>query len=505
MSGQPDTSLHDKRWTLVAILGATFMLLVDVTIVQVALPSIQQDLHASFTSLQWVIDAYALVLAAFILISGALSDRLGRKRVFLGGVAIFTLASLLCGLATGPIFLDVARGIQGLGGAAMFATSLALIAQEFAGPARGKAIAYWGATVGVGVAVGPLVGGALTEAFGWQWIFLVNLPIGIVVIALAANKIPNVRDPDAHHTDYGGLVTFAGALGLLVFALLRGEALGWSSTAILGSFAGAAVLAVAFVLVELRQDRPMFDLSLFRRRAFVGVQLGTFAIGAGMFATLPYLTLYLQSVLGYSPLEGGVRMLPLMALVFIVPLVTRRTTQKLPGGLVLGFALMISGVGVLLMELVSPTSHWTVLLPGMIVAGVGVGLANPSIAHIALAVVAPQRSGMASGISNTFRIGGLATGVAGLGALLQHGIATKLPNAGKSTVNAVAAAGVRAPGVPPALARPAFVHGLELVIAAGGVLVLAGSLAAFVLIGAGSLHPTPVTAPEPAPKPLASS
>ena len=243
----------------------------------------------------------------------------------------------------------------------------------------------------------------------------------------------------------------------------------------------------------------MFDLSLFRRRAFVGVQLGTFAIGAGMFAVLPYLTLYLQNVLRYSPLEGGLRMLPLMAMVFVVPLVTRRMTQKLAGGLVLGFSLAVSGAGLLLMELVSTTSAWTVLLPGMLVAGLGVGLANPAIAHIALAVVAPQRSGMASGISNTFRIGGLATGVAGLGALLQHGIATQLPNAGKATVNAVAAAGVHAPGVPPALATSAFVHGLHLVIAAGGVLVLAGAVAAFMLIGAGSLHPAPAAPPSPTP------
>jgi EmrB/QacA subfamily drug resistance transporter len=498
VSAQPDTSLRDKRWTLASILGATFMLLVDVTIVQVALPSIQKDLDATFTSLQWVIDAYALVLATFILISGALSDRLGRKRVFLAGVTIFTLASLLCGLATSAVFLDVARGIQGVGGAAMFATSLALIAQEFTGQARGKAIAYWGATVGVGVAVGPLVGGALTEAFGWQWIFLVNLPIGVVVIALAARKIPNVRDPDAHHTDFGGFVTFAGALGLLVFALLRGETLGWSSAAILGSLAGAAILAVAFVLVELRQERPMFDLSLFRRRAFVGVQLGTFAIGAGMFAVLPYLTIYLQSILGYSPFEGGLRMLPLMAMVFVIPLVTRRLTMRLPGGIVLGVALAISAAGVFLFEFVSPTSSWTVLLPGMLVAGLGVGLANPSIAHIALSVVAPQRSGMASGISNTFRIAGLATGVAGLGALLQHGIAARLPAAGKATVNAVAAAGVHAPGVSPAAATAAYVHGFQLVIAAGGILVGLGSLAAFGLIGAGDLHPAAAPAPEPA-------
>jgi EmrB/QacA subfamily drug resistance transporter len=499
-------TLREKRWTLIAILGATFMLLVDVTIVQVALPRIESDLHASFTSLQWVIDAYALVLAAFILICGALSDRLGRKRVFLGGVGVFTLASLLCGLATGPLFLDLARGLQGFGGAAMFATSLALIAQEFTGPARGKAIAYWGATVGGGVAVGPLVGGALTEVLGWQWIFFVNVPIGVGVVVLAAGKIPNVKDPDAKHTDLAGLVTFAGSLGLLVFALLRGNALGWSSGAILGSFAGASVLAASFLLVERRHERPMFDLSLFRQRAFVGVSLGTFGIGAGMFAALPYLTLYLQNVRGYSPFQGGVRMLPLMAMVFVIPLATRHVTQKLPSGLVLGASLVLSGSGMLLMELASASSSWTVLLPGMIVAGVGAGLANPAIAHIALAVVPPQRSGMASGISNTFRIGGLATGVAGLGALLQHGIASRLhtlaPHAGKTGANAVAAAGIHARGLPPAVAGSSFVNGLHLVFAVGGGLVVAGAIVAFALIGAGSLQPAdPVPAAAAAPNP----
>src|SRR5277367_5393821 len=184
-----------KRLILTAILGATFMLLVDVTIVQVALPDIQRDLHASFTSLQWVIDAYALVLAALILNSGALADRYGRKRVFVGGVTVFTLASFLCGLATTATFLALARALQGVGGAATFATSLALIAQEFSGHARGTAIALWAATVGGGVAIGPLVGGALTQELGWQWIFFVNVPIGVAVIALSARKITNIRDP----------------------------------------------------------------------------------------------------------------------------------------------------------------------------------------------------------------------------------------------------------------------------------------------------------------------
>jgi EmrB/QacA subfamily drug resistance transporter len=486
------SSLRAKRWKLVAILGATFMLLVDVTIVQVALPSIQRDLHSSFTSLQWVIDAYALSLATLILISGALSDRFGRKRVFVGGVGVFTVASLLCGVANSPLFLDLARALQGVGGAAMFATSLALIAQEFSGRDRGTAIALWSSTVGGAVAIGPLIGGALTEELGWQSIFLVNVPIGVAVVAVSVTQTTNIRDPDARRTDFAGLFTLAGSLSLLIFALLRGNDEGWSSPTIAGSLAGAAVLIVVFAFVERRQQRPMFDLSLFRQRAFVGVSLGTFAIGAGMFALLPYLTLYLQNVLGYSPFEGGLRLLPLMVLVFAVPLVSRPLTQALGAGVVLACGLALTGTGLLLMESVSSASHWTVLLPGMIVSGIGIGLANPTIAQIALALVPPQRSGMASGISNTFRIGGLATGVAGLGALLQHGIQTNLhgivPGSGTALAGAVAAAGTNVAGVSPLTARTAFVSGLQLILGAGGGLVLAGAIVGLALIRDRDLH-----------------
>jgi EmrB/QacA subfamily drug resistance transporter len=497
--------LRAKRWQLVAILGATFMLLVDVTIVQVALPKIQRELHSSFTSLQWVIDGYALSLATLILVSGALSDRFGRKRVFVSGVAIFTLASLLCGLASTPLFLDLARALQGVGGAAMFATSLALIAQEFSGADRNKAIALWGSTVGGAVATGPLLGGAMTEALGWQSIFLVNVPIGVAVVAVSLSRTANIRDPEARRTDFGGVVTLAGALSLLVFALLRGNDSGWTSPTIAGSLAGAAVLIVAFTLIERRQQRPMFDLSLFRLRAFVGISLATFAIGAGMFGLLPYLTLYLQNVLRYSPFEGGVRLLPLMLLVFAIPLLSRRATHALPAGAVLALGLALSGGGLLLMELVTPSSHWTVLLPGLLLAGLGIGLANPAIAHIALALVPPQRSGMASGINNTFRIGGLATGVAGLGALLQHGIETKLhtldPQAGRGLAAAVAAAGTNVAGLAPAAARSAFVSGLQLILGVGGGLVLAGGVAALLLIRGRELEraPAPVARLEQAP------
>jgi EmrB/QacA subfamily drug resistance transporter len=495
-------------WTLVAVSGATFMLLVDVTIVQVALPRIHEDLHASFTQLQWVIDAYALTLAAFVLTGGTLADRYGRKRMFAIGVAIFTFGSLLCGIAQTGLQLDLARAFQGIGGAIMFATALALIAQDFTGRERGTAIAVWSSTVGSAVAIGPVLGGALTEGFGWRWVFFVNLPIGAAVLALVAMRMVNVRDPETKRLDVAGLVTFSASLFLLVFALLRGNDLGWSSGTIVAMLAGAALLMAAFVAVELRQRRPMFDLSLFRVRAFTGVSIATLAIGGGMFAVFPYLTLYLQNVLGLSPLQGGLRLLVATVPVFVVPLVTKGIAARVPAGFLLGLGLAITASGLAAMSTIGAGSTWRALVPGLLLAGTGIGLANPAIAKIALGVVPPNRSGMASGISNTFRIGGLACGVAALGAVLQHGVQTKLattvPNPGQSLVDAVVSGGpaaVRA-GLQSA-ARAAFVSGLTDLLVVGAVIVAGGSVAAFTLVRARDLARAsapapldPVTSPE---------
>jgi EmrB/QacA subfamily drug resistance transporter len=498
-SAARETGLARRWWALIAICGGTFMLLVDVTIVQVALPRIQHDLHASFTNLQWVIDAYALTLSALILTSGTLADRIGRKRVFTGGVGLFTLASLLCGLAGNATLLVLARGLQGFGGAAMFATSLALIAQEFHGAERGSAIAAWGATVGGAVAIGPLIGGALTDGLGWQWIFFVNIPIGIATIGISAKRMVNVRDPDAERLDWAGLISFSGALFLLIYGLLRGTDEGWGSTLIVSVLAGAAALLLLFLAVELRQRRPMFDLALFRNRAFCGVSLATFAIGAGMFAMFPYLTLYLQNALGYSPLQGGLRLLPATVLTFVVPLLTRRLTGRLAPGLLLGAGLGLTALGLALMHGLGAQSQWTALLAGLLLSGVGIGLANPAIAHIALGVVPPERSGMASGISNTFRIGGLATGVAALGAVFQSRLASSLhdslggPSSGLA--KAVASGGTRAAGrlahgqagVVHASLR-AFTVGLNEILAIGAALTLLGALAAVALVRARDFH-----------------
>src|SRR2546421_3989682 len=268
--------MHRKWWTLIAVCVATFMLLLDITIVNVALPDIERQLHASFSELQWVVDAYALMLAALLLTAGALADLFGRRIVFATGLALFTLASLACGLAPTAVTLDLARGFQGIGGAVMFATSLALLAQEFEGRERGTAFGIWGATIGGAVAIGPLVGGALTEGLGWEWIFFVNIPIGIGAVALTLLRVPESRDPDARGVDWAGVATFSSALFLLVYALIRGNDEGWGSPLIVGMLVGAIALLVVFFVVEVRQERPMLDLTLFRRPTFAGVSIAAF-------------------------------------------------------------------------------------------------------------------------------------------------------------------------------------------------------------------------------------
>jgi EmrB/QacA subfamily drug resistance transporter len=492
--------VRDPRWTLVAVCTTTFMLLLDVTIVIVALPSIQRQLDASLTGLQWVVDAYSLTLAALLLTAGALADRFGRRRVFVLGVILFSLASLLCGVAWNIAVLDVARAIQGIGGAALFATALALIGHEYRGPERGGAIAIWGATVGAAVASGPLVGGILTDAFGWRWIFFVNVPVGAFALFVALTKIGESRDVGAVRADIWGLLTFSGALFLIVFGVLRGNAEGWTSGLILGSLIGGAALLVIFVLVELSQSRPMLDLGLFRQPAFVGVSVATFCIGAGMFALFPYLSIYLQDVLGYSPLGAGLRFLPLTVFVFAVPLAMRKLAPQASLRLVLAGGLVLIAVALVLMHGLEPGSRWTALLPGFIVGGVGIGLANPSIAAAALRAVDPARTGMASGINNAFRLGGVAIGVAALGAVLERRAATSLGSSlgphGRALGAAVSATGNRVATGRPELAHAAttaYVSGLNAVLLVGAATVAVGALAAGILMRA----PAPAAAPAP--------
>ena len=491
----------ERKWlTLVVVVTAIFMLLIDITVVNVALPDIERALHASFTDLQWVIDASSLALATFVLNAGALADRIGRRKVFVGGLALFTAASIACGLATSPLFLIVCRGVQGIGGAVMFATSLALIAQGFTGRDRGIAFGVWGATAGAAIAIGPLIGGVLTTGIGWEWIFFVNGPIGVAAIVGALRYIDESRDPEAARLDWIGLVTLSAGLSLLVYTLLRGNDHGWTSFFTLAFFGGAGLLLALFVLAQTRQERPMVDLGLFRRPAFVGAQTTAFLLSLSLYGLFLYITLYLQNVLGYSALEAGIRLLPLSAAAFVAAPIAGRLSEAVPVRWLLGVGLGLVGAGLVLMHGLSQESGWTALLAGFVVAGAGSGLVNPPLASTAIGVAPQQRSGMASGINNTFRQVGIATGVAALGAIFQSQIHGRLSSALAGTpaeshvdrLSQAAASGAigRALGnLPPqardqvaAAARGAFVDGLDRLFWISAALAFLGAILALVLV-----------------------
>jgi EmrB/QacA subfamily drug resistance transporter len=410
--------MERKWWTLAAVCTGVFMLLLDVTIVNVALPDIQHAFGASLSDLQWVIDAYALTLAALLLTAGAVADLVGRRLMFAVGIGVFTTGSLLCGVASDATFLALARAFQGIGGAIMFATALALIADAFRGRDRGAAFGVFGAVTGVAVAVGPVLGGAITSGWSWRWIFFVNIPIGIAALAITLARVAESRDPDARQPDWLGFLTFSAGLAALVFGLIRSNMDGWGSATVVGSLVAAAMLIGAFVVVELVGRHPMFDFKLLRVPTFDGGLVAAWAISAALFSLLTYLVLYLQNILGYSAVQAGVRFLPLTGAIFLTAGIAGRLSARVPVRFLIAPGFVLIGAGLMLMRGLDSGSDWTHLLPGMIVAGVGAGLVSVPLASTAVSVVAPARAGMASGINTTFRQVGIATGVAGLGAIL---------------------------------------------------------------------------------------
>jgi EmrB/QacA subfamily drug resistance transporter len=466
-----------KWWTLLAVCLGMLMLLLDITIVNVALPSIAGDLGASFSDLQWTIDAYALSLAALMLVAGSLGDLLGHRSVFAAGLTVFSISSLLCGLAPDPLFLNVSRAVQGIGGAAMFATSLALIAQEFKGRERGTALGIWGATAGASVAVGPLVGGALTSGIDWRWVFFVNVPIGVATLWLVLVRVAETRRRQVR-PDWLGAAAFSGALFALVFGLIRGNPDGWASTKVLTAFVAGAVLLALFVAVELTRSEPMLDLRLFRRPAFLGASLAAMALSASLFSMLLYITLYLQNILGYSPFQAGLRFLPLTLLVLLVAPIAGRLSERVPVRVLLGAGLGLVAAGLALMTEVAPDSGWTALLAGFILAGAGSGLTNPALASAAIGTVDEERAGVGSGVNNTARQVGLAVGIAVLGAVFQSRVQGAL-------AGHVADAAAR---------RAAFVSGFDRILWIAATVSFAGAILAVVLVRQRDFHAAPAAA-----------
>jgi EmrB/QacA subfamily drug resistance transporter len=500
-SGRDQAPAGNKWWTLVAVCLGTFMLLLDITIVNVALPDIQRALHSSFSGLQWVVDAYALSLAALLLTAGSLADMYGRRLFYVIGLIIFTASSLMCGLAGGTLMLQLSRALQGVGGAIMFAVSLALLAEAFRGKDRGIAFGVWGAITGLAVAIGPLLGGVLTSGLSWRWIFFVNLPIGVVAVIIAMTKVAETRAPHARRPDWAGFVLFTLALSSLVYALIESNERSFTNSLVLGCFAAAAVLLLLFVVVEWRGKHPMFDLTLFRLPTFSGGSIAAFGVSASIFALILYLVLYLQDILGYSALATGVRLLVLSGGILATSAIAGRLSSRVPVRLLIGPGLLVVGVGLLLMRGLDATSSWTHLVPGLLVAGLGVGMVNPPLASTAVGVVKPERSGMASGINSTFRQVGIATGIALLGTLFSNKVTDEvrarvanvpgLSGQGRQIATAVQSGNIKQTiGRLPAHAREAvglitkaaFTTGLDRIMLIAAIIAVAAGVLSLVLI-----------------------
>ena len=400
------------------------MLMLDIAVVNTALSHIAADLHSSVTGLQWIVDAYTLALATVVLTAGSVADRLGRRRIFAWGMAIFTVTSLVCATATTIAVLDIARAVQGIGAAMMFASSLAVLADAFAaGAERAKAFAAYGATIGASFAVGPLVGGALTSYVSWRAVFYVNIPIGIVTLLATRVWVRESSDPTPRRVDWAGQAALTGGLFLLVLALLRANDDGWSTTAIVAELIGAAVLLAAFVQIERRAVDPMLPLGFFRNPAFTGAQVAAFGISASFFAIFLYTTLYLQEILRLSPIETGLVYLPGTALIFLVSGASAALTSKVPPSVLIVTGLMLVAAGMGLMLVLEPNSDWTALMPGLLMGCLGTGLFNPAVVAVALGSVDEHHSGLASGTNDAFRQGGIALGVAVFGAIVPAGAA----------------------------------------------------------------------------------
>jgi EmrB/QacA subfamily drug resistance transporter len=470
--------MSNKPGTLALVCVATAMLMLDIAVVNTALPRIAHDLHSGLSGVQWVIDAYTLTLASVVLSAGSLSDRFGRRLIFAIGMGLFTIASLACALAGSMALLDGARAIQGIGAAMLFASSLAILADAFPGTSeRATAFAIYGATIGASFALGPLIGGALTSAVGWQSIFLVNLPLGIFAIATTFVWVRESRDPAPRGLDWPGQATLAGGLFVLVLALLRGNQLGWGSPQIVAELAGAAALLAAFILVERRVREPMLPLRLFRLPTFAGAQLAVFAMSASFFALFLYTTLYLQSILRLSPLDAGLVYLPGTILLFVVSGATAELMKRIWAGALIITGLILTAAGLILMTLAQADSSWLALLPGVLVVCAGTGLFNPALAGVALGSLEESQSGLAAGVNDAFRQGGIAIGVAAYGVL----------------VPAAAALGHGS--------SASFVNGLHEALWIGAGVAAVGAVVAAKLIG--TKAPAPQAAPTPVPEAVA--
>jgi EmrB/QacA subfamily drug resistance transporter len=408
---------QDPRWQLLVISLISSLVMLDSNVVAVALPTIARSLSADFADVQWVITAYVLPFAALLLAAGSFGDRVGRRRAVLIGLGVFGLSSLGCGLALSPTMLNIARAVQGGGASLVLTASLALINHNFAGAQRARAFAFWGASLGIAITCGPIIGGIITSTVGWTWAFLINVPICTALFIAALRLIPESRDPEAISLDYAGIASFSSGLFFVTWAVIDGNGLGWLSGPIVARMLGGTVLLLCFYVIESRQSRPMLDFTIFKSQHFIGTVWAMIGYAAGAQVMIFYLPLYLQNAFGFSPMGAGLAMLPFALPMFVVPRLSVHL-HWMPRQ-VLGVGLAVSTAANTTMAwLASAHASYGMFGVAMTLAGIGAGMLNGETAKALQGALPANRAGVASGIGSTTRFVALLFSVAGLGALL---------------------------------------------------------------------------------------
>jgi EmrB/QacA subfamily drug resistance transporter len=487
-----------NNFALIAVCLSALMLGLEITSIPSILPTLETVLSADFRQLQWIMNAYTIAMCAMLMAMGALGDRFGRKRVFMTGVAVFALASLMCGLATSAPLLIAARFIQGISAAAMLACQVAVLSHQFRdGAERGGAFGWWGIVFGTGLGFGPIVGGVIITLASWQWVFLVHVLIAVMTIFYARKGVVESVDPHATRIDVAGMVTLSLGVFGIVYLITQGQQLGLTSPAVQTILALSSVSLVAFIVIENRVARPMFDFSAFRVRGFSGAILGSSGMNFSFWPFVIYLPIYLQAVLGYDAIMAGLTVLAYTLPTIVVPPLAERLLLRLGPGIVIPFGLFTIGAGflVLMAAATSEYASWMTLLPGCVLAGVGLGLTNTPVTNTATAALPPERAGMASGMDMSARMISLAVNIAVMGFILLGGVSAvllqALPEIPSETLlltlaDAVSAGNFAAAaeqGVPVSLAREALAQGIGWVTLYGAVCAWSLSFLSFAVFG----------------------
>jgi EmrB/QacA subfamily drug resistance transporter len=501
---------QNKLLVLLCVSVPSFMINLDANIVAVALPSISHTLKADFSAIEWVISAYTLAFATLLMTTGALADRYGRKRILIMGLALFTLASGICGAAGSVTVLNMARALQGVGAALQLSAALAILAHSFHGHERARAFAFWGSVIGIAITLGPVAGGFITQVIGWRWAFYINLPIGLAMIALTRYAIGESKDPDATRIDLAGVLTFSGFLSLLTLALISGNQRGWASGTIIAEFGAAVAFLVMFLIAETRQDRPMIELKYFSQPTFLGAILAGVAFSASFLPLLTYLPFFFQAALGFSPLVSGMLMLPLAVPLFVMPrVVSLFLSHRLSGRELVTLGLALIATGLLVTSTRISAFHYASMLQGLLIASLGAGILNGQIAKVSMTAIPVERAGMASGIVGATRYVGIVVGFATLGAVLFASIGSKVHAAAPGLAAqdrfsithliangnfSSAASQLEAHGSAAEIARLSFGYGYDHVFVVAAMIALAGAVSSWMLVRATetSTRPDPV-------------